>query len=1388
MSHRQELCRQIATETGSESRRKAFKDDTSRIHGRSLATAVHYQSYDDILFEGLDQSIMSNFEHTNYVGTSLVHLKPWDPSQTVVLHDAHSAAPYRHRVSKGISGDVQEILSVLEACLHVGKMERAGVIIQRLSWINALGPEEMIRLHNEYLRVSLKNLQVNPSETGAQFLHKWFELEIRNKNLPINAETVAHMLKASLMSSSGGRQGRLIKRYMDLPDDLGLKALGMAHVFTAEELAHITQIASKFNRGAENCLLVEDTTESSANNSSTLAPENAVPEQRIVVPEVRPVLQKGLGLKSLKQALSLFSKKPPDFNADSLDDSARRQRQAQLESDAVHAAIDRWREENAQLAKIGVDTNLQTKSLGSRMWKWHAALENYLREEFARIDEAETNNPKSAKDNERCIYGPFLRILSPEKLSAVTILCCMTSLTSHGVDKGISLATVIMLIGKSVEDESITESLRKNSSKYVWQKLNDGKLGGLSRRVKGRYFGQNISDSLSKLVSGIHTEIPEGKKLKWDPQWPTGIKAKVGAFLMSALIETAKLPVVRRRLDTMEEVTQMQPAFYHAYQFKLGKKCGVILANPSLVLALKSEPVHSLLAKHLPMVAEPEPWSKFNQGGFLLHPTRMMRIKLGDKDQRYYAEAAIKNGDMEQIFKGLDILGKTSWKVNREVFDIMLEAWNSGSAIASTPAENPEFDIPPEPEASTDPNERRRWIREVRALENRRAGYHSQRCFQNFQLEIARALRDETFYFPHNVDFRGRAYPIPPYLNHMGADNCRGLLMFAEGKELGANGLRWLKIHLANVYGYDKASLSDRETFVTDNLKNIFDSATSPLRGDRWWLQAEDPWQCLAACIELRHALALPDPSKYVSHLPVHQDGTCNGLQHYAALGGDEWGARQVNLEPGDRPSDVYSAVADLVNESITSDLEGNNPYAKFLKGKITRKIVKQTVMTNVYGVTYVGAKAQVRKQLDLIYPDLPKTPTLDTGVLAAYIATKIFKALSTMFKGAHDIQYWLGDCAGRISLALMPEQIDHVEHHILSSKCPSELSLKTKIGTATVEDHLQFRSSVIWTTPLRMPIVQPYRKSKARTISTNLQHISITEPHKSDPISRRKQMQAFPPNFIHSLDATHMILSALMCDKVGLTFAAVHDSFWSHAGDIDKMNGILRDAFIRIHSENVIGRLAAEFDVRYKGGIYLAKLVPGTSAYEKIRQWRKEYNEWSDLEKVKGRRLRELILERRRVRLLNSSDPLEVERGRKMVTPGSIIEELTAENDNTTSSLSNVGIHVARCRKASIKDDSEMGVVSNVDSVDVSVDESDAASEDAEGAEVAEDSENAENAEDAEDSLLKDGPDESLGEAKGYSFMDMVVKPRRRKQINVTMSWAWLPLTFPPIPERVRI
>jgi DNA-directed RNA polymerase, mitochondrial len=96
--------------------------------------------------------------------------------------------------------------------------------------------------------------------------------------------------------------------------------------------------------------------------------------------------------------------------------------------------------------------------------------------------------------------------------------------------------------------------------------------------------------------------------------------------------------------------------------------------------------------------------------------------------------------------------------------------------------------------------------------------------------------------------------------------------------------------------------------------------------------------------MELRAALESPNPHAYECAFPVHQDGTCNGLQHYAALGGDSRGAKQVNLSVAERPSDVYTYVANMVQNKIEEDAAKDHKYAKVVNGKITRKVVKQTV------------------------------------------------------------------------------------------------------------------------------------------------------------------------------------------------------------------------------------------------------------------------------------------------------------------------------------------------------------------------------------------------------------------------------------------------------------
>lgn len=71
---------------------------------------------------------------------------------------------------------------------------------------------------------------------------------------------------------------------------------------------------------------------------------------------------------------------------------------------------------------------------------------------------------------------------------------------------------------------------------------------------------------------------------------------------------------------------------------------------------------------------------------------------------------------------------------------------------------------------------------------------------------------------------------------------------------------------------------------------------------------------------DLSNAMKSSNPEEFISHTPVHVDGSCNGMQHYAALGRDDRGARQVNLADSERPGDVYTAILKLVIAQIENE------------------------------------------------------------------------------------------------------------------------------------------------------------------------------------------------------------------------------------------------------------------------------------------------------------------------------------------------------------------------------------------------------------------------------------------------------------------------------------
>lgn len=914
-------------------------------------------------------------------------------------------------------------------------------------------------------------------------------------------------------------------------------------------------------------------------------------------------------IKNLRSTLENINAPMTSFN-----------RQMQLERASYEAAERELQQAAKDLEDAGQKhvveaQRLQRDLLQAHMFRWQQDLAAALDKDIARMradvandgmDAADARAPKwtSASKMKESTLLLYLDVLPAKRLALITILELMRMVGSGGIPDGMKMLRGVLSVGRAVEAEHRADTIRNvaGSDSAVWARTLDPQTHKPSRSSVSSVWNQIGREKEGEaLMQPAGGSAMSDLRSVWTPPWSQMVQVNVGAYLVETLMNVAKVP--RHGTDPMtgEPVTEEQPAFSHNYEYVRGKKLGVLRLNPVVAQRLANDTLRQVIhPKHLPMLVPPRPWQDWNDGAYLATPVQVMRFKDSIEQVNYIKEAAHKR-HLEPVFHGLDVLSSTPWAINRNVFDVILEAWNSGEAIADIPAtlEKSVYDIPDKPDPKdTDPVKRKHYIEKLKASSAQQRKDHGERCKYNYNLEIARSYLNDVFYIPHNLDFRGRAYPIPPHLSPVGDDLCRGLLTFGRSKPLGKTGLKWLQIHLANVFGYDKASFEERAAFAKEHEADIFDSADNPLKGKRWWLQAEDPWQCLAVCFDMAKALRSPNPEEYESSLPIHQDGTCNGMQHYAALGGDVRGAKAVNLERGDRPADIYSGVAELVNKSIEEDRQAGIPMALMIEGALGRKVVKQTVMTTVYGVTFIGARDQIAKQLK----DRGGLDGDDLYLASSYIARKVLASIGDLFSGAKAIMDWLAISARLISRSIHPDRIEAAATGMAAVKLERD-TVKAEQGlegapkrgrkkkdevkpvkASKKENRLtrELMTSVIWTTPLGLPVVQPYRKEAKKQIMTSLQTVYIHDPNAPAEVSPMKQAAAFPPNYIHSLDATHMLLTAVKCHQSGITFASVHDSYWTHASSVESMSEVIRDTFIHLHSQNLIGQLREEFLLRY--------------------------------------------------------------------------------------------------------------------------------------------------------------------------------------------------------------
>ena len=562
-----------------------------------------------------------------------------------------------------------------------------------------------------------------------------------------------------------------------------------------------------------------------------------------------------------------------------------------------------------------------------------------------------------------------------------------------------------------------------------------------------------------------------------------------------------------------------------------------------------------------PMIVPPTPHSLNNSGGHLLPFVRKPVVQKF-KDV-LWDEHVIQKGSTpsEMVVDGINAMMFTEWSVNTKVLEVMENLFKNNTRQANLPAYDfSAFDFGESyPEDGTK-EEQAKWCQRKEEAYTMWFKEERARGRMLVRLRLAKDLsKHGFFYHVFTCDFRGRANSACDLLSPQSSDFDRGLIQFATPAKQTPQGLYWMKVHIANLFDMDKATFDERVKWTDENMDKIKRTAEDPYEMRWFWVsdkKKKNPsFQRLAAIFDICRTDGL-------TQIPVQMDGSCNGVQHWAAIMKDTDLAKKVNLVKADLPQDLYQYVADLIttmmHEDKDKDSNSGKWAARFLEywqGKINRSVCKRAVMTDPYGVTLYGIRRYCKSEghLDWVGKDQIAGAVME-------LATYIDKALKGTLVEPNKGKIWLK------KIADMSSELGH---------------------------------NLEWTTPCGFHVVHQYyeilsRRSVAKLFNMKELYFGVPDKNTIDP----KQVNlAISPNYIHSLDASHMWCTVRRMMLAGVeSYSMVHDSYGCHAPYVPMMRQFTTEEFEKMHELPLLQMLKEE--VEKKLNVELPD-PPETGAYD---------------------------------------------------------------------------------------------------------------------------------------------------------------------------------------------
>lgn len=627
-------------------------------------------------------------------------------------------------------------------------------------------------------------------------------------------------------------------------------------------------------------------------------------------------------------------------------------------------------------------------------------------------------------------------------------------------------------------------------------------------------------------------------------EWPVGARDQVGLYLLG-LLEAAGMVNID---PAMIKWGRPQPQEVHL----------------SSDLMRRIDQVRSYVAitmpEYGPCVEPPKDWTGMSSGGF--HTKELRRTHPHLVRHRLARSPLYQEADMPEVYAAVNALQRTAWQVNREMLDLSLQIARSMTvgevtSLAAIPK-------PGKPE----------WL-ESGAVTKAEMTEEQQLAFKSWKREVTEwhttnktnatkygrfysATRSADFfkdypqiYFVYFADSRGRLYPMTYGLNPQGSDFQRALIRFAKGMPVDTpEAIRWFHVQGANKWGFDKATLEERQQWVVDRQDLILSFASDPMN-NTGWKEAGDPWQFLAWCLEYRDWVN-DTSGQFLSYLPISMDGSCNGLQNLSALLRDEVGGKATNLTDNAEMEDIYRRVAEAATKRLQimscDDTESQSLRDRWIAHGVSRSVVKRSVMTTPYGVTKRTATEYVIHD----YLSKEQTPFQRAEYMkaATLLMAAVWPAIGDVVVKGREAMDWLQ----RSCRAILKDKGWREGEPVIS-----------------------------WISPSGFPASQAYFEVEIYRIHTRLHGQAKVRVHaETEEADQHRHINGLAPNFVHSMDAAHLHRTTAEAARQGINHVAmIHDDYGTHAANAQKLFDIIRQQFVQMYeTHDPISDFASKYPV----------------------------------------------------------------------------------------------------------------------------------------------------------------------------------------------------------------